>query len=99
MLAVVLDAGQELPLGVRITPGVGLEPPATYGLDQRREVASFASLLVGNIQVSLVLLKDFGISVGGQHGPDSRRRARRAVHDPGVPGVWCRHHLSQWIEV
>ena len=99
MLPVVLDAGQEIPLSVWITPGVGLEPPATYGLYQGREVALLASLLVGNVQVRLVLLKDFGISVGGQDGPDSRRRARGAVHDPGVPGVWCRHHISQRIEV
>jgi len=99
MLPVVPDAGQELPLSVRITPGIGLEPPATYGLDQGREVASLACLLVGTIQVSLVPLEDFGISVGGQRSPDSRRRARGAVHDPGVPGVWCRHHLSQRIEV
>jgi hypothetical protein len=87
MLQVVLDTGQELPLSARVTPGVGLEPPATYGLGQGREVASLTCLLVGNIQVSLVPLKDFGIGAGGQHGPDSRRRARRTVHDPGLPSV------------
>ena len=87
MLPMVLDPGQELPLSVRITPGIGLEPPATYGLVPGREVASLACLLVGNIQVSLVPLEDFGISVGGQHSPDSRRRARGAVHDPGVPSI------------
>ena len=70
MLPVVPDAGQELPLSVRITPGVGLEPPATYGLDQGREVASLACLLIGNIEVSLVPLENFGTSVGGQHSPD-----------------------------
>jgi hypothetical protein len=87
MLLVVFDARQKLPLSIRVTPGVGLEPPATYGLDQGREVASLARLVVGNIQFRLVLLQDFGISVGGQDGPDSRRRTRGAVHDPGVPGV------------
>jgi hypothetical protein len=37
--AISVDAGQELPLTLRIAPGVCLEPPAAHRLHQRRQVA------------------------------------------------------------
>jgi hypothetical protein len=39
------------------------------------------------IQILVVPLKDAGIGVGGQHGPDRRRRAGRARQDLRLPGM------------
>jgi hypothetical protein len=50
-----LHTGQELPLGVRITPGVRLEPPAPYRLHQRRQVALLTSMLECRVEVLVVL--------------------------------------------
>jgi hypothetical protein len=49
--AVAINAGQVLPLGAWIPPGISLEPPAPDGLDERHEVTMLAGLLVGGIEV------------------------------------------------
>jgi hypothetical protein len=76
--SICVDASQKPPLRLRITPGVRLEPPALDGLHQRCHVALLAGLFERRIQILVVPLEDLAIGVGGQHGPDRRRRTCRA---------------------
>ncbi len=48
------DAGQELAFGIRLAPGVGLEPLAPDGLHQRCQVAILAGLLERGVRFVVV---------------------------------------------
>jgi hypothetical protein len=84
---VAVDASQELPLRLRITPGVRREPPALDRLHQRCHVTLLTGLFERRIQILVVPLEDVAIGAGGQYGPDRRRRAGRVRQDLGLPGI------------
>ena len=69
----------ELPLGLRITPGVSLEPPAPNHPHQGRHVTLLAGLLERRVQVLVVPLQDIPARPG--RGRRSRQ-ARPAGSDP-----------------
>ena len=71
------------PAALGVTPGVRLEPPALDRLHQRCHVTLLAGLFERRIQFLVVPLEDVAICIGGQHGPDHRRRAGRARQDAG----------------
>ena len=65
-------------LGAGVAPGVCLEPPTSYSLQQRCQVAVLARQLERRIQVIVVTLQYVSVSIGSQHGPYCCWRAGRA---------------------
>src|SRR5580704_8000620 len=86
-------------LRLGITPGVRLEPPALDRLHQRCHVTLLARLLERRVQILVVPLQGAAVGVGGQHGPDRRRRAGRARPDLRLPGMRRSSAALLWVAV
>jgi len=76
IVSVGVHAGQELPLSLRVTPGIRLEPPAPDRLNERSQVALHARPLERRIQVRVVPLRP-GLAASPGSGP-----ARQIMHLP-----------------